>query len=222
MTDAQRRAHAERERARAQDTRVDERELTGLAQALGRRQIDRRQFLQRALALGLSVASAGALLSAYGSGEDDDGVSASPSSLDMTKPATLNIFNWADYLAPSTKKKFEAETGIRIVETYFENNDQMLAKLKAGAQGYDITVTGMDMVSILYQSGLSQKVNMDYIPNFKHVDESYRTFKEDPGTDGVKLSTPYQCGTTGIGVRLDKVASPVTSWGAMWDDHYAV
>lgn len=209
-----------REDARIRDASIDKRDAAGLVEALRREQISRRQFIERGLALGLSVSSVGVLLAACGGGESGGAASPTPAAMETTKPATLNIFNWADYLAPSLKKRFEQETGIKIVETYFENNDQMLAKLKAGAEGYDITVTGMDMVSILYKSGLSQPVTMDYIPNFKYVDPGYQTFKEDPGTNGLKLSTPYQCGTTGVGVRLDKVKDEVTSWGALWDERY--
>jgi spermidine/putrescine transport system substrate-binding protein len=42
----------------------------------------------------------------------------------------------------------------------------------------------------------------------------------DPVTNGHKWSMPYMFGTTGIGVRSDKVTGDVTSWYAMWDPKY--
>ena len=49
----------------------------------------------------------------------------------------LQIYNWSQYDAPSTYKKFEnlpAEkaAGLNIHETYYSSNDELLAKLQRG------------------------------------------------------------------------------------------
>ena len=53
-------------------------------------------------------------------------------------PDELYLYNWSDYMPASVKKDFEKETGIKVVETYFDDNEALLAKLKAGATGYDV------------------------------------------------------------------------------------
>lgn len=194
---------------------LDRKELEGLTCELARGGISRRQFLARALALGLSASAIGSVLAACG-GEEPE-TAATPPAMDTTKPAEFALYNWADYLAPSVKEAFEASTGIKVVETYFDDNEAMYAKLSAGAAGFDAAITAPYMVSIMIKSGIIQPMNLDYVPNFKNVEPTFQNIAADPGTDGVKYSTPYQWGTTGIGVRLDKVPDAVTSWNVMWD-----
>jgi spermidine/putrescine transport system substrate-binding protein len=47
--------------------------------------------------------------------------------------ATLYFLNWADYIPEGLVKKFEKETGAKVVLDTFESPEAMLAKLKAGA-----------------------------------------------------------------------------------------
>ena len=44
---------------------------------------------------------------------------------------TLYFLNWADYIPEDLLKKFEAETGAKVVLDTFESPEAMLAKLKA-------------------------------------------------------------------------------------------
>jgi len=199
---------------------MDHRELEGLTRELARGGISRRQFLVRALGLGLSVSAAGSVLAACGGGGGENPSSASPAPMDTTKPEKFALYNWADYLAPSVKKSFEETTGIQVVETYFDDNEAMYAKLQAGASGYDAAITAPYMVSIMIKAGIIQPMDLSFVPNFKNVEPAFQTLEADPGTNGVKYSTPYQWGTTGIGVRLDKVSQLVTSWNVMWDPAY--
>ena len=195
-----------------------EKDLTGLIDEIKLGRISRRQFVERALVMGLSATGVAAVLSACGS-SSTSATPASPAAMDTTVPSKLNFFNWADYLAPATVKNFEKETGITLVESYFDDNEALLSKLKAGAKGYDLICPSDYMVHIMIKTGLLEPLNMDYIPNFKNVDAKF----QDPVYDskrengGLKYSVPYQWGTTGIGVHIDKVKQPVTDWSIMWD-----
>src|SRR5690242_11381308 len=51
---------------------------------------------------------------------------------------TLTIFTWADYLSPEAKAGFEKAHGCKVVIDTFDSNEAMLAKLEAGATGYDV------------------------------------------------------------------------------------
>ena len=50
----------------------------------------------------------------------------------------LNLYNWGDYINPAVLEKFEAETGIKVNLDVYGSNEEMLAKIQAGATGYDI------------------------------------------------------------------------------------
>lgn len=194
------------------------RELEELATELGRGRITRQQFLARALALGLTAAAIGPLVAACGA--EQEPAAASPTPLVPEKPPAINLYNWAEYMPRELLKKFEKRTGIEVAETYYDDNEAMLAKFKAGVTDYDVCVPSDYMVHILLKSGLIQPLHMELLPNFETVLPQFRRPPFDPEDDGLKYSVPYDWGTTGISVRLDKVKEEVTSWTKLWDTAY--
>ena len=196
-------------------------ELERLIDQMREGRISRRQFMGRALGLGLSLTGAGALLAACG-GEDEAADGASPAPMDTTVPESIVFFNWADYLDPALKKKFESETGIKVQETFFDTNDDLLAKMKAGAAGYDVICPGGYIVSIMQKSGLLQPLDMTMVPSFSGILPALQdpVFDDPASQDGAKYSVPYMFGNAGIGVRTDKVTEKITSWSSMWDPKY--
>ena len=58
---------------------------------------------------------------------------------------------------------------------YFSSNEEALAKLKAGASGYDVVVPSDWMVSVMTKSGLLEPLYIDYLPNFQYVGEEFKT-----------------------------------------------
>jgi spermidine/putrescine transport system substrate-binding protein len=203
---------------RADATRqVSHREVVGLTRELARGGISRRQFLVRAAALGLTTSAIGTVLAACGTGEPEPAAS---QTIEKVVPEELIFYNWADYLPGISKKNFKKETGITLKETYFDDNEALYAKLGAGATGYDVICPSDYMVHVLIMAGLVTPLDMSLIPRFTNVDPKFQKPSYDPETDGKKYSVPYQWGTTGIGVRLDKVSEPVTSWQTMWDPKY--
>ena len=63
----------------------------------------------------------------------------------------LRVYNWSDYIAPDTVKKFEDETGIRVTYDVFDSNETLEARLLAGKSGYDIVVPS-NSFCLLYTS----------------------------------------------------------------------
>jgi len=196
---------------------LSDRDVIGLTREVARGGISRRQFLVRAAALGLSTSAIGTVLAACGTGDEP---APAETQIEKVVPEELIFYNWTDYLAPITKKNFEKETGIKLKETYFDDNEALYAKLSAGATGYDVICPSDYMVHVMIMAGMLIPLDMSLIPNFKNVDPKFQKPAFDPETDGRKYSVPYQWGTTGIGVRLDKVAETVTSWQTMWDPKY--
>ena len=195
----------------------EQRDLEGLIGEVKRAGISRRQFVERALGLGFSASAVGVLLAACG---DEPKTSESPAPMDTTAPEKLFLYNWSNYMTPDIKKGFKAKYGITIVESYFDDNEALLAKLKAGAEGYDVVIPTNYMVQIMVRSKLLLPLNMSYIPNFQYVSEKFAAPSFDTWPDGSKYSVPYQWGTTALGVRTDKVEEPITKWAQLWDSRY--
>jgi spermidine/putrescine transport system substrate-binding protein len=126
---------------------------------------------------------------------------------------TLHLFNWDNYLNPQVAKDFEKEFGVRIVEDKFASNEDLLAKLQAGATGYDVVVPSDYAVRILVRHGLLAKLDRNNIPNLKNVSRKFRGPAYDPQHD---YSIPYLWGTTGIGYSKKGTANSGAPRG--WDD----
>ncbi len=195
------------------------RDLEKLMSELGGGRMTRAAFLARIAGLGLTASATASVLAACGQ-EDEGATGESPAPLDTTKPDSLTLYNWSDYMDPQVLKDFEAETGVRVNETYFDSNDALLAKLKAGATGYDVIVPTGWMVTVMMKSDLLQPLDMSLIPNFAGVMKAFQTPSYDPGDASGRYSVPYMFGRTGLDIRLDKVKGQITSWQSLWDPTY--
>src|SRR5689334_23309162 len=52
----------------------------------------------------------------------------------------LNVYSWADYIAPDTVSNFEKETGIKVRYDVYDNNEVLETKLLSGHSNYDVVV----------------------------------------------------------------------------------
>ncbi len=157
-----------------------EKDVVGLVNEIAGGRMSRRQFIERGLVMGLSVSAIGTILAACGRKSQSVSTATLPPMV-TTKPKALNLFNWSDYMSPGVKKSFQKTTGIAVNETYYADNETLLAKLKLGATGYDVIVPSDYMVHIMLMSGLLQPLDMKYIPNYdKYVGP---IFKDPPYDD---------------------------------------
>jgi spermidine/putrescine transport system substrate-binding protein len=97
----------------------------------------------------------------------------------------LEIFNWSEYDDPSTYKKFmelpaESKAGLKIHETYYSSNDELLAKLNAGGTTYDIIVPSQNAVAQLIQENKLMALDFSLIPNIKYLDPKFKKASYDP------------------------------------------
>lgn len=120
----------------------------------------------------------------------------------------LNIYNWTDYTAPDLIAKFEAATGIDVTLDTYDTNETLLAKMQAGARGYDIIVPSHNFIPIFIPGGLVQAVDVATMPNFANVDERWRFPAWDPEQ---KYSAPFHWGTSSVAYRRDLLGHELTS-----------
>ena len=116
----------------------------------------------------------------------------------------LNIYNWADYIAPDTIKNFEKETGIKVRYDNFDSNEVLHAKLVAGRSGYDIVVPGSHFAKMQIDGGLLAKLDKGKLSNLKNLDPAIQAklAKLDPGNDHL---VNWLWGYTTVGINADKV-----------------
>jgi spermidine/putrescine transport system substrate-binding protein len=128
---------------------------------------------------------------------------------------TLHYYNWADYVNPKTYEAFTKATGVKVKKSYFVSNEALLAKMKAGARGYDLAAPTGYMVSILADEGLLEKIDWAKLPNAKrNIDPKFLGLPFDPKDE---WSVPKDWGTTGFMFRSDLIKERPTSWRQFFD-----
>jgi spermidine/putrescine transport system substrate-binding protein len=127
---------------------------------------------------------------------------------------TLALYNWGDYINPDILTKFTEETGIKVTLDTYSSNEEMLAKIQAGATGYDIVFPSVHMNDIMLKLGLLEKTDINLSPDFKNIDPANLRSKEDPTSS---YCLPYAWGTVGVFYN-EKVTGPISSWA----DFFAV
>lgn len=109
----------------------------------------------------------------------------------------LNVFNWADYVAPDTIAGFERETGIRVNYDVYDSSELVDTRLLAGKTGYDIVFHAANYAARLIPIGVFLPLDNTELPGLANLDPRLREIFEryDPG---LRHGVPYTWGTTGF------------------------
>ena len=132
----------------------------------------------------------------------------------------LHLYNWNNYLAPQTLQRFEQSCQCTVVQTYYSDNEELLAKLAAGAKGYDVLVPTSNAVQALIRGGQLRPLDNAALPNVKYVDPAYLNTPFDPGN---QYSVPYAMSTTIIGyndTKMKELGVPTDTWAAIFEPKY--
>ena len=101
----------------------------------------------------------------------------------------IYLYNWSEYMTQEVLDGFEQEYGIKVVETTYESNDEMLAKLLAGTKGqYDIAIPSNFYIEAMLANDLLEELDFSVITNIENIDPQFRTSQVDP--EG-KYTVPY-------------------------------
>lgn len=129
---------------------------------------------------------------------------------------TIYLYNWQDYMDPAVLEMFKEETGITVVEDTFDTNESMYVKVSKSG-GYDVIVPSDYMIERMINENLLEKINMDNIPNYSHIDGAFKGLEYDPGNE---YSVSYMWGTLGIMYDSSRIDEPVESWDILWNPEY--
>lgn len=127
----------------------------------------------------------------------------------------LFFYNWSNYFPPELLEKFEQETGIDVTLDVYDSNETLLAKLQAGAAGYDVIVPSDYMVKIMIDEGMLEKIDASSMPNFKNVMAPHDSVPFDAKRE---YSAPYLWGTTAF--SYDSARVPGGSLEPTWKSYF--
>jgi putrescine transport system substrate-binding protein len=147
----------------------------------------------------LGLATVLVLVAACGGGQDKAG----------TVPVAgeekvLHVYNWADYIADSTIRDFEARTGIKVVYDVYDSFEVLQTKLLTGRSGYDVVVTSGGPTHKLIDAGALMRLDRSKLRNLGNMDSPLMELVTiyDAGNEH---TVPYLWGTTGIGYNPEQV-----------------
>jgi putrescine transport system substrate-binding protein len=118
----------------------------------------------------------------------------------------LNVFNWADYMAPDTIAGFERETGIRVNYDIYDSSELVDTRLLAGRSGYDVVFHSANYAARLIPIGVFLTLDQGKLRGLANLDPRLRQVFEryDPG---LRHGVPYTWGTTGFAYDVEKIRS---------------
>lgn len=131
------------------------------------------------------------------------------------KKDVIYVYNWGEYIDPALTKKFEKETGIKVVYETFDSNEAMMAKIKNGGTPYDVAVPSEYTIQKMAKEDLLIPIDHKKLSNLKNIDKDFMNLPFDPEN---KYSIPYFWGTVGILYNPEKTKGiDFNSWNSLWD-----
>lgn len=125
----------------------------------------------------------------------------------------INVATWTDMLDEAMIKKFEKETGIKVNLSYFDNNDELLIKIRATkGKGYDLIIPSDYTVQTLIEENLLKRFDKTKITVWDRVNPRLLGAYFDPDN---QYSIPYYWGIYGIGVNNNLIQ--VNKHDISWD-----
>lgn len=128
----------------------------------------------------------------------------------------LNVFNWSDYVAPTTIPRFEHDLNVDVNYQVYESNEEMLAKVFSGNSGWDVVFPSNYYVQPMAQSNLLAPLDHSKLHTLDNLDERTRKPVWDPA---LKWCVPYMWGAAGIAYNR-KVTPAPRAWKDLWDPKF--
>lgn len=134
----------------------------------------------------------------------------------MATVEPLRFCTWSNYYPDSFIEEFTRKTGIPVELSFISSNEELLAKFKAGATGFDLIQPSDYLVRQMAKLEMLQPLNHAELPNLSHIEDYYRSLSYDPG---MKYSVPFTWGTTGLAINTERVPIPAdgqVSWELLY------
>lgn len=139
--------------------------------------------------------------------------------------SVVNLYSWADYVAPETLQRFEQETGIRVRYDTFDSSEVLETKLLTGGSGYDVVVPSSSVLARGLAAGALKAIPHEGLKGYANLDPDLleKLAAVDPGN---RYGVPYTWGTLGLGMNVQAVQKrlpdvPLDSLDLLFKPQYA-
>ena len=141
--------------------------------------------------------------------------------LSQTTDNTVNLYMWADEIAPDTLPSFEKLTGIKVNVSYFDSPEMLESHMLTGSSGFDLVMPSDAFIQRHLRSGAYAALDKTKLPNLTHLDPALmgRVASSDPANAHTVI---YDWGTMGIGYNRAMLARHLPgvapdSWNLVFD-----
>jgi spermidine/putrescine transport system substrate-binding protein len=132
----------------------------------------------------------------------------------------INLYIGSNYIADNTVKRVESNCNCNLIQAYFNDNDEMLAKMVAGATGYSVIVATSYAVAELIKMNKILPLNNKLLPNGKFIDAKFMKQSYDPTNT---YSLPYAYNPVFLAYNEDKMKQlgiVPNTWAIIFDPKY--
>lgn len=133
------------------------------------------------------------------------------------KPAVSSneviLYNWKEYTSLETLKKFEKESGIKVILKEFETIDEQIGKLQSNPFFCDLTVIDSHVAAGQYLSmKLITRLDLSKLKHIPLYENHFKDFKE--------VGIPYSYGITGFAIDTRQVKKTYENYSFLTDPAY--
>jgi len=145
----------------------------------------------------------------------------------------LNVYNWGEYISDGSEgsldvnrafEKYYLETyGVEMTVNYttYASNEDLYAKLKSGATGYDIIIPSDYMIQRMIEDedgNMLEELDFSNIPNYRYIAEHCKGLGYDPEE---KYTVPYTYGMVGVIYNSTMVdEEDAGTWELLFNEKY--
>lgn len=127
------------------------------------------------------------------------------------------LATWPNYHDPANFDAFTEATGAHVQVNVFGSNEEMLAKLQAGATGWDVYVPTNYTFEDYVKEDLIEPLDVSQLPNYDQSAFDAR-YAEAGSVNGKLYGVPKNWGSTGMAINTKHNAgNAISSWREFFD-----
>lgn len=130
----------------------------------------------------------------------------------------IRVLNWQGYGTDIgwSLEAFEAATGHKVVNEYFNSEQEMLTKLRTNPGAYDVVMINAAFTAQAMAENLIAPIDTAAIPNFADITPNFAGDSKLVH-DGQVYGVPWTWGLTSIAVNTSAYPEPPASLDTMWN-----
>lgn len=129
----------------------------------------------------------------------------------------LHLYDWQGGIPDVTIQRFERHCQCRVDKDAYGDNEEMAARLRAGAGEYDVVFPSSFALSALVRQRLLMPLDKSLLPNLVNLEPIMANPDYDPGN---QYAVPATMSLTAVGYNIDKLKQldiDPYSWSVIFD-----